>query len=100
MSTINQELNKGKSSFVRLSKGGPPYATNYQAAIGYICTELYYALINDRADEVKEYIEIIESWKNGNEEERKAYAAFMWGPYKKLYKEARRYLKEKRIISV
>lgn len=37
---------------------------------------------------------VIESWANGNEEERRAYKLFM-GRYKSLYKRAKRLLEER-----
>ncbi len=53
---------------------------------------LKYALLNNElGGRVREYVEVIDSWRNGNEEERRAYKFFMKN-HKKLYKEAKSYL--------
>ncbi len=77
---------------VRISEG--VCAFDYLAAIAEMYERLKYALINRETERVREYLETIESWRVGNEEERKAYRAFMKLEYGELYREARRFLQE------
>ncbi|BDR91060.1 hypothetical protein [Vulcanisaeta souniana] len=78
---------------IRLPHGVIAYS--YDSAVARMYEFLKYALLNNRREEVEECVRVIESWRNSdNPEERKAYKLFMWGPYKKLYNEAKEYLKE------
>ncbi|WP_243674946.1 hypothetical protein [Vulcanisaeta distributa] len=79
---------------IKLPRGVIAYT--YGSAVARMYEFLKYALLNNRRKEVEECVRIIESWKNSdNPEERKAYGLFMWGgPYKELYKKAKKYLEE------
>ncbi|WP_054857654.1 hypothetical protein [Vulcanisaeta sp. JCM 16159] len=84
---------KASAEPIRLPHGVIAYS--YDAAVARMYEFLKYALLNNRREDVEECVRVIESWRRSNNpEERLAYKLFMWGPYKKLYKEAKKYLEE------
>ena len=81
-----------RDMMVRTRVGGVGRAVDWEAAVVAMAKDLLYAISDGDVERARKLIEVIESWRNGNEEERKAYKIFTrTNPYKKLYETAKKF---------
>ncbi|GGP19714.1 hypothetical protein GCM10007981_04510 [Thermocladium modestius] len=74
---------------VRTRVGGVGRAVDWEAAVVAMARDLSYALNEGDANKACKLLQVIESWKDGNDKEKKAYAMFTRSnPYRKLYETA------------
>ncbi|GAB6946065.1 hypothetical protein JCM16161A_01950 [Vulcanisaeta sp. JCM 16161] len=92
MPTESTELRrKSESALVRV--GPNEYAGDAYTGVVVVLKGLSDALNSRNVKAVKQYLEVINSWQNGNEQERLAYEYFLH-KYGKLYRKAEKFVED------